>query len=193
MQQSALLRTMAAIFSVCLVVSACDSEVSTANDGTGGTTSSGTTSSGGGGSGATGGGGGTGGAPAGGGGAGGGAGGSAGAGGSGAVLCNPDDVACYGLPPDCAPGEVPSVEDACWGPCVPILSCQPQPSCGACQTGMCAEYVAWTVEYRCVLPPLQCSALACSCLAPYFCVESFNACSMPGPGDVDVTCSCPTC
>ena len=131
MQQSALPTSMAVIFSTCLVVSACESEVTTAGDGTGGTTSSGTTISGGGGSGAAGGGGSTGGSQAGGGGAGG-----------GAVLCNPDDVACYGIPPDCAPGEVPSVEDACWGPCVPILSCQPQPSCGDCQTGMCAEHVA---------------------------------------------------
>lgn len=124
-------------------------------------------------------------------------GGSGGAGGEGGqagggVICNPSGVACNGLPPQCPPGEVPSVENACWGACVPILSCATEPNCDGCNMGFCAEYVAFTTEYRCVLPSLTCSALACSCLAPYFCVDPYDVCQ-DSSAEHDVTCVCTTC
>lgn len=122
-----------------------------------------------------------------------GSGGAAGGGGGGTIRCNPSDVACYAPTPACPVGEVPSVVGACWGDCVPILSCEPEPSCANCQTGFCAEYQAWTIEYRCVMPTLQCSALACSCLEPYFCADPFTACSDGGTADHVVSCGCPTC
>jgi hypothetical protein len=170
-----------------LTLAACNSEVTDQGPGAGGsTTSSSTTSATGaqGGSGATG--------AQGGSGATGAEGGSAGAGG-GPVDCNPTGVACNGMPPVCDPGEVPSVIDLCWGPCVPILSCAAEDSCAGCDTGFCAAYVAWTTEYRCVMPSLQCSALACSCLNPYFCVEPFSACVVNAGSDQDVSCECPSC
>jgi hypothetical protein len=58
---------------------------------------------------------------------------------------------------------------------------------------MCAAYQAFTTEYRCVMPSLSCSALACSCLAPYFCVDPYNACQAGGGTGVDVSCMCPAC
>jgi hypothetical protein len=84
------------------------------------------------------------------------------------------------------------VEASCWGDCVPILSCATEPNCDNCQTGFCAEYVSFTTEYRCVLPSLMCSALACSCLSDYFCTAPFDACS-DAPAQGDVSCECTTC
>lgn len=113
-------------------------------------------------------------------------------GGSSGVTCNPSGVLCDAPTPFCPPGEVASVEGSCWGDCVPILSCATEPSCDNCQGGFCAAYVSFTTEYRCVVPSLMCSALACSCLAPYFCAAPFDAC-VDTPSGADVTCECPTC
>src|SRR5262245_58458874 len=117
---------------------------------------------------------------------------SASGGSSGAVTCNPSGVLCDALPPACVPGEVPAVQGSCWGDCVPILECATEPNCDNCEAGFCAEYVAFTTEYRCVLPNLMCSALACGCLAPYFCVSPYDGCSET-MGPADVCCGCPTC
>jgi hypothetical protein len=40
------------------------------------------------------------------------------------VSCDPDLVACDGIPPRCTMGNVPSVSAGCWtGDCVPIDTC----------------------------------------------------------------------
>lgn len=54
-------------------------------------------------------------------------------------VCDSRVVLCASLPPACAPGEVPSVVSACWGPCVPATNCA-HFACGdaACPRGfMC--------------------------------------------------------
>ncbi|MBW2526824.1 MAG: hypothetical protein JRI23_21755 [Deltaproteobacteria bacterium] len=177
-------RCSAAIAAAALAVAACGGEVSEGEGGAAGATSSGTggTTTGAGSTTTTGSGGGS-----------AGSGGTAGAGGAGTIRCNPSEVACYAPTPACPIGEVPSVVGSCWGDCVPILSCEPEPSCATCQTGFCVEYQAWTIEYRCVMPTLQCSAAACSCMAPYFCVDPFDACSDVSSADHVVSCGCPTC
>lgn len=116
---------------------------------------------------------------------------SSGTGGN-AIDCNPSTVACDGPIPECPPGEVPTVEEACWGECVPVLSCATEPNCDNCQDGFCAEYAAFTVEYRCVMPTLMCSAQMCSCLAPYLCADPFDAC-VDNPAQGVVSCGCPSC
>lgn len=174
---------------VLLLAVACGGE--SESDGSGGNSGSG---------GAGGGVGGAGGAPGGAGGsggsAGGGAGGSAGAGGaagSGGVDCNPSTVSCKAMQPTCPKGQVPTVENGCWGPCVPVLTCKPEKDCSTCTNGWCAAYVSFGTEYRCVSPSIQCAALACSCLADYFCTSPFDACTTPVGGDTKVSCECPTC
>jgi hypothetical protein len=52
------------------------------------------------------------------------------------VSCDARSVVCLALPPDCARGEVPSVEGACWGPCVPLEECRCD-SDAACPVGAC--------------------------------------------------------
>ena len=47
-----------------------------------------------------------------------------------ATRCDPNEVWCRALPPSCGAGEVPSVIDHCWGPCVPFAECGPI-ACGA--------------------------------------------------------------
>jgi hypothetical protein len=127
------------------------------------------------------------------GGVGGATGGTGNVGGATGTPCNPSAVLCKSMPPDCAPGEVPSVVGSCWGPCVPILSCATEPNCDDCQNGFCAAYQSFTTEYRCVLPSLQCQALACSCLAQYFCVDPYSACTTQSGSNPPITCECPTC
>jgi len=122
-----------------------------------------------------------------------GSGGSGGSGGGALTDCDPSTVTCKAMPPTCAKGEVPSVQGSCWGPCVPILTCATIKDCSTCTNGFCAEYAAWTKEYRCVMPSITCAALACSCLAEYFCVAPFDACSTPTGGAAKVSCSCPSC
>lgn len=38
--------------------------------------------------------------------------------------CDPDDVRCFAVPPECDEGEVPTVVDGCWGECIPAMECQ---------------------------------------------------------------------
>lgn len=109
------------------------------------------------------------------------------------IPCNPGDVLCDGPTPTCPEGQVPSVQGSCWGPCVPILDCATVPSCDNCQ-GFCAAYAGFTTEYRCVMPSITCAALACICMAKYFCVDPYNACDdSGGPNDPPITCACPAC
>ncbi len=112
---------------------------------------------------------------------------------AGSVDCDPDAVLCKSMPPMCNPGEVPSVQGDCWGPCVPILSCNPVADCSTCTKGFCAAYAGLATEYRCVMPSIQCQALACSCLAQYFCVAPYDACVDGSVSKPAVTCECPTC
>lgn len=41
------------------------------------------------------------------------------------VSCDPAEVWCRALPPSCPAGQVPSVEDHCWGACVDVAACLP--------------------------------------------------------------------
>ncbi len=127
------------------------------------------------------------------GGAGGASGGAAGSGGAGGVDCNPSTVTCKKAIPVCPPGQVPAVENGCWGKCIGILECATEKDCSNCTTGFCAKYESFVTNYRCVMPSLQCSALACSCLAPYFCASPWDACNDSTSGPEKVSCSCPSC
>lgn len=65
-----------------------------------------------------------------------------------ATNCDPNDTFCRAFPPVCRDGEVPSVIDSCWGPCVPFAECGPI-ACGSdlrecparlrCSDGMCVR------------------------------------------------------
>lgn len=83
-----------------------------------------------------------------------------------------DQVACDAKPPACPPGTIPSVDGACWGPCVePVycidVTCNPD-EVGGCGPGWtCVEHQAGAAH--CELLPAACGGVAsCACLEPFF-------------------------
>ena len=88
-------------------------------------------------------------------------------------------VSCDSLPPECISGEVPSIVDECWGPCVPYHYCADTSAC----TPSCGE--GWVcVEFQsgagggCMPLSHECDGSAgCSCMAPYWGEVCESACS----------------
>ena len=111
------------------------------------------------------------------------------------VPCNPSDVFCESLPPDCPEGTVPGVNpDAnCWsGTCVPAEHCDIVPSCDVCPDDeTCVEYVTmFGPEYHCSPVPESCDGTpSCACMAEA-CVDMYETC---GDGDMGISCSCINC
>ncbi len=66
------------------------------------------------------------------------------------VDCAPANVRCNALPPACAGGgEVPSVRDGCWGPCVVYTACAPI-TCDPDAPGSCPRnLVCYRTTRRC--------------------------------------------
>ncbi|MEZ4448339.1 MAG: hypothetical protein R3B09_02590 [Nannocystaceae bacterium] len=86
--------------------------------------------------------------------------------------CNPAEVACDALPPECPDGFVASVVDVCWGSCVPAHLCDVLPACshGLCGPGwMCVESQAGAFKPHCEPIPAACDgAPGCGCAAGEF-------------------------
>jgi len=93
-----------------------------------------------------------------------------------AAECEPTQASCEAPAPQCAQGQTPSVVKGCWGPYVPVTSCDPLPDCGLCdRSGLtCVYYTADKPgpRYRCIEPPQDCwpiltppasGVLACDC------------------------------
>ncbi|WAS93616.1 hypothetical protein [Nannocystis punicea] len=104
------------------------------------------------------------------------------------------EVACDSLPPDCPPGTLPGIADACWsGACVPAVSCDKVPDCESCPDSyMCVAYLNVLKNDLICLPlPVACDGQAsCDC-AGEACTGSFDLCT--GSGDADLACDCPNC
>ena len=63
---------------------------------------------------------------------------------SGLVDCDPKKVLCKRAAPDCADGEVPSVEDNCYGDCVKVAQC----ACSAAdQCPDANQYTCWAQQH----------------------------------------------
>jgi len=106
--------------------------------------------------------------------------------------CDASTVFCNALPPECPAGQLPSVENGCWGPCVPADQCLSVPDCFGCPSGtVCVVYDAWTSSHHCITPPAGC-ATSCECLGKLVCVDGFDACAEMDDGSA-VHCSCPAC
>ncbi|MBX3129014.1 MAG: hypothetical protein KF718_20020 [Polyangiaceae bacterium] len=108
--------------------------------------------------------------------------------------CNPLEVACDGVPPECPPGQVPSVEGGCWGGCVEALQCDSVGSCADCPSdSTCVTHQAFTTTFHCVNAPASCS-LDCTCLGAKVCIGGFSACTpATGTSAAAVNCECPAC
>jgi hypothetical protein len=109
------------------------------------------------------------------------------------VACDPSQVVCLALPPECPDGFLPSVEGSCWtGHCVPASACDVVPSCDHCeahetcvelQTQLGPSHVCEPVAPACDGAP------TCTCMGEA-CPEPWDTCA-DGPSGLE--CSCPAC
>ncbi len=107
--------------------------------------------------------------------------------------CDSTQVYCNALPPLCEGGEVPSVSEGCWGPCVPAVQCASVAQCTDCPGGTaCVVNEAFGTTTHCVNVPAGCAA-DCSCLGKAVCVGGFNLCVDKINDGSAVHCECPTC
>jgi len=104
------------------------------------------------------------------------------------------DVACDSLPPECPPGTLPGIKEACWsGACVPAVSCDKVPDCKSCPDELlCVKNEAFVSEHTCLPMPEECGGDASCACADEACAQPFGLCG-EGAGDVDLTCICPNC
>lgn len=117
------------------------------------------------------------------------------------IHCNPTSVLCKSLPPECPPGEVPSVDEnaACWtGQCAPVETCDWAPNCEACKLDndpLVCVFKAQKGAYNvCEPKPAACGDVPdidCGC-GQEICDASppHTVCHDKMPG---ITCECPFC
>ena len=101
--------------------------------------------------------------------------------------CNTARVTCRADPVECPSGTVHSVQDSCWGPCLPPAECLDVTDCSSCGAGAaCVRNIEFAITTTCVAPAADCHAgNYCGCLVtcPVLCGET----------DAGVNCSCPGC
>jgi len=107
--------------------------------------------------------------------------------------CDGSQVSCEMVKPSCPEGQVPSVQDTCWGECVPVTDCAKVDTCFDC-TGpsVCVGLDAFESSYHCVNPPVSCTS-GCACLGAKACVTPFTSCTDSIKDGSAVHCSCPSC
>jgi len=109
--------------------------------------------------------------------------------------CDGSNVICKALPPNCAKGQLPGVQDGCWtGSCVPVRNCNAVPDCTLCPEGeMCVQKVSkqqtWPV---CEPIPSDCGGeIDCGCAGAAVCIAPFDACNDQDGNQL--SCGCPVC
>jgi hypothetical protein len=103
--------------------------------------------------------------------------------------CDSGHATCNGDPPQCDGGLVPSVENNCWGPCVPERFCGPVDDCTRCRPEqICVELGGIDYGTICETVPAPCRdevdpyACACQWLCPN---DDFQMCI---PGEDGIEC-----
>lgn len=87
------------------------------------------------------------------------------------IDCRASSAACEQAPPQCPEGELPTVIDGCWGPCLPATSCYTVDDCDACPDGFhCLPYVHIPGIIACAPIPEECpDPPTCECLGDQPC------------------------
>jgi hypothetical protein len=102
------------------------------------------------------------------------------------------DVSCRVPTPECDPGEVPTVIDDCWGPCVPASDCPSFGSCSNCDPAfyVCVEYRStFLIPTRCIAVPPECeSDRTCECLEEHMCLYPYDRCVDGRPEENKIIC-----
>jgi hypothetical protein len=101
--------------------------------------------------------------------------------------CDLSEVGCEAVQPQCSSGTIPSVQGACFGPCLPPTDCARVTNCADCaSSSVCVRNETVPLTFGCVTPNQGCEAGSyCDCLGA--CV---NACS---ENESQVSCSCLGC
>jgi hypothetical protein len=104
------------------------------------------------------------------------------------VDCNQGHAQCFGLPPDCPPGQLPTISSACWsGGCSDVTECSEVTSCADCAAGACVTISDFGQSAHCVDPPAACGTQAtCACMGEACPVDCGDT-----PSGMD--CFCPDC
>lgn len=114
------------------------------------------------------------------------------------IQCNPTQVFCNGIPPECGPGETPAVLGGCWGGCVPATQCASVPSCNECDGALmtCVEIDSSGgdgVSAHCVDIPKGCEGTPdCGCMGANVCVSPTSDC-FDLSGIKGMACTCNAC
>jgi hypothetical protein len=111
------------------------------------------------------------------------------------IDCDLDHVTCGDAEPVCPPGQVHSVANDCFGPCVDPSDCKYVARCDQCKDSQaCVKYTkggTTVAEVRCLeVPPLCVTSRSCACMGSYACVAPNDVCSQAGDS---LVCDCPTC
>ncbi|MGB1698359.1 MAG: hypothetical protein ACPHRO_00300 [Nannocystaceae bacterium] len=98
--------------------------------------------------------------------------------------CDPLEVVCDALPPDCDEGTLPGVESGCWsGLCIPVKLCDVVPSCSRCgYSEVCLEIFAIDgPRFSCRPRPSWCEyPVDCACGAS-LCDPIYDRCTDIAP------------
>ena len=103
-------------------------------------------------------------------------------------------VTCKKATPVCPAGEVPLVENLCWGGCVPVQQCNTVTDCTKCntKTEVCVtESFKGGPSHHCVAIAPDCNGKAsCACMGDSVCTGSFDTCT-DNPNEI--LCGCTVC
>lgn len=103
------------------------------------------------------------------------------------LSCNESKVTCKAARPVCGSGQVPSVVEGCWGPCIDPTECHDVQDCKACGAG------STCVTQSLMMPSTHCVRVSAACEAAPSC-ECVDACSQTcSDEDGKVDCFCPAC
>jgi hypothetical protein len=104
--------------------------------------------------------------------------------------CDLSEVSCDAATPECPQGTIPSVQDGCFGPCLPPTECLQLTSCADCASpNVCIRYDADPLFVGCVAPSEGCEAGSyCECLGA--CMSPATACAEQ---EGHVGCACLAC
>lgn len=109
--------------------------------------------------------------------------------------CDPLTVTCDEEPPECADGSVPSVDEGCWGDCIPAEACDIVPGCEDCPEGEACLLIGTQVgnQFACTPVAEECGGdPSCECL-PEVCEERYDTCGNKAGEGAAISCSCPEC
>ena len=103
------------------------------------------------------------------------------------LSCDRSSVTCKAAEPECEAGQVPSVIDTCWGPCIDVAQCRDVTDCTACAAGqVCVRNNDSPFLFT------QCVAVEAACSESPTCACT-DACSFSCDETNGIGCFCVVC